>query len=314
MRRRLGQQIPQLVISAALNCDLRPLHLERRGQPRIAINHRQSRSAEIAGGQRAHRVESGLLALDSGQPQVEHHALAVGAHAQRDQHRHPHTLFPDPYARIPAVQKQVTNLQLAEITFGPSLEVFAQSPDQARHRILGQRRATQQWRKRSAQPARVGATQVYSQNRLVDPLGAALVARDHPAVPLAAVALRVFNPRSRHRYRRRAQAGGQRACALAVPVASSNRTDPLRWCRAQRALQFLIDDGLDGGPNPLPHQLLERAFSWPPAPAIRLHGVILRRPPPSGRELWLNSPDLDAFFIFPPTSRHYPSSPPRPTL
>ncbi|MGO9265360.1 MAG: hypothetical protein ACLQBA_10845, partial [Candidatus Binataceae bacterium] len=41
------------------------------------------------------------------------------------------------------------------------------------------------------------------------------------------------------------------------------------------------------------------------APAIRLHGVILRHPPPSGCELWLNSPDLDAFSLFPPTSRHY---------
>ena len=78
---RLGQQIPQLVISAALNRELVPLHFERRGQPRIAINHRQSRSAEIARGQGAHRVEPGLLALAPGQPQVEHYTLAVGAYA-----------------------------------------------------------------------------------------------------------------------------------------------------------------------------------------------------------------------------------------
>src|SRR5216684_81505 len=57
--------------------------------------------------------------------------------------------------------------------------------------------------------------------------------------------------------------------------------------------------------NPLPHQLLERPFSTHQTPAIRLHGVILRHPPPSGCELWLNSPDLDAFSLFPPTSRHY---------
>src|SRR5208282_2803326 len=49
---------------------------------------------------------------------------------------------------------------------------------------------------------------------------------------------------------------------------------------------------------PLPHQLLQRAFSLPPTPAIPLHGVILRHPPKSGRELWLNSPDLDAFSLF----------------
>ncbi|HLW69724.1 MAG TPA: hypothetical protein VKS22_03790, partial [Candidatus Binataceae bacterium] len=33
-------------------------------------------------------------------------------------------------------------------------------------------------------------------------------------------------------------------------------------------------------------------------PAIAFHGVILRHPPPSGCELWLNSPDLDAFSLF----------------
>ena len=36
----------------------------------------------------------------------------------------------------------------------------------------------------------------------------------------------------------------------------------------------------------------------PPITAIAFHGVILRHPPPSGRELWLNSPDLDAFSFF----------------
>ena len=86
--------------------------------------------------------------------------------------------------------------------------------------------------------------------------------------------------------------------SFAVSVAGSNRTHAFRSGRTQRRLQFFIDDGLDGGPNPLPHQLLERAFSLPPAPAIHLHGVILRHPPPSGRELWLNSPDLDAFSLF----------------
>jgi len=33
-------------------------------------------------------------------------------------------------------------------------------------------------------------------------------------------------------------------------------------------------------------------------PAIPLHGVILRHPRKAGRELWLNSPDLDAFSLF----------------
>jgi hypothetical protein len=42
----------------------------------------------------------------------------------------------------------------------------------------------------------------------------------------------------------------------------------------------------------------QRAFSLPATPDIPLHSVILRHPPLSGSELWLNSPDLDAFSLF----------------
>src|SRR6202022_3989629 len=285
MRRRLGQQIPQLMISAALNRERGPLHFKRRGQSRIAINHSQARSAEIARGQRAHRAEPGLLALHPGQPQVEHHPAAVRARAQRDQHRYPHALFPDPHPRIPAVKKQVADPQFAEIPLRPRGEVFAQPPHQARHRILRQRRATQKRCEGAAQPARVGAAQVHPKDRLVDPLGAALVARDDLAAPLATAPIVVLDSRPRHRDRRRPKAGRQRSQALAVSVASSNRANALRWGCTQRALQFLIAEGLDGRPNPLPHQLLERPFSTHQTPAIALHGVILRHPPPSGREL-----------------------------
>src|SRR6266481_3005898 len=92
--------------------------------------------------------------------------------------------------------------------------------------------------------------------------------------------------------------GGQRSRALTMPIPDSNRTASLRSCHTQRGHQFLIDDALDGGADPFPHQLLERTFSLPPTTAIAFHGVILRHPPPSGRELWLNSPDLDAFSFF----------------
>jgi hypothetical protein len=68
MGRRLGQQIPQLMVGTALDRELGPLHFKRRGQPRIAIDDRQYRSAEMAGVQRAHRVQSGLRTRDPGQP------------------------------------------------------------------------------------------------------------------------------------------------------------------------------------------------------------------------------------------------------
>ena len=94
MGRGLGERVPQLVVGAALHRELRPLRLQRRGQSRIALNHRQRRSARITGGQRLRRVEPGLPALRAGQPKVENHAAAAGAYSQRDQHRHSHPLFP----------------------------------------------------------------------------------------------------------------------------------------------------------------------------------------------------------------------------
>jgi hypothetical protein len=103
---------------------------------------------------------------------------------QRNKHRHPHASLPDPHARIPAVEKQVTNLQFAEITLDPSLEVFAQAPDQARHRILRQRRAAQERGQCAPQSTHFGAAQVNPQNRFVDSFGPALIARNNPGLPL----------------------------------------------------------------------------------------------------------------------------------
>src|SRR5690606_35158788 len=60
----------------------------------------------------------------------------------------------------------------------------------------------------------------------------------------------------------------------------------------------------DRFPNPFPHHPFDRIaperfhFSAVHHPAIAAHGVILRRPPASGRELWINSPENEAFFLF----------------
>src|SRR5437879_2212036 len=82
---------------------------------------------------------------------------------------------------------------------------------------------------------------------------------------------------------------------MAVPVPGAVLADPFRTRRAQRFLQFLLDDDLNCAPNPLPHHLFQRAFSRPCAPTLLIHSVILRNPPSSGFELWLNSPDLEGF-------------------
>src|SRR5208282_1708440 len=60
---------------------------------------------------------------------------------------------------------------------------------------------------------------------------------------------------------------------------------------------FLVDDGLDGRRNPLPHQLLEAPFSSLQTPAIAFHSVILRHPPPSGCELGTTRRIMTLFYF-----------------
>src|SRR5205823_14984640 len=63
---------------------------------------------------------------------------------------------------------------------------------------------------------------------------------------------------------------------------------PHRAGRAQRRVQLLLHDALDGVANPLAHHALDRVradlapFSQVPLPAIASHGVILRHPLPAG--------------------------------
>ncbi len=86
----------------------------------------------------------------------------------------------------------------------------------------------------------------------------------------------------RHCDDRGSKTGGQRSRALTMPIPDSNRTAALRSCRTQRGHQFLLADALDGGADPLPHQLLARAFPLLPTTAIACRGIILRHRLPAG--------------------------------
>src|SRR5262249_42089809 len=122
------------------------------------------------------------------------------------------------------------------------------------------------------------------------------------ALPTASIA--IAHPRSRHRERRRPGACRQRPLSLPVAVARSLRPHTLRVRRAQRGLELLLDELLDRLPDSLPPPLLHRVrshprrFFVPPNPAIASHGVIPRPPLPGGCELWINSPENDAFSLF----------------
>ncbi len=66
-----------------------------------------------------------MLAFRSCQPEIQNHPVPVRAYPKGDQRGHPHALIADSHPRIPAVEKQVTNLQFAEIAPGPRGKVFA---------------------------------------------------------------------------------------------------------------------------------------------------------------------------------------------
>jgi len=93
----LGQQIPEFMVGAALDRELGLLGAERRGQTRVAIDHRQERSVQLAFGQRLHHLEPRALTFHSRQPEIHDFPAPISAYCQRHQHWHPYPLLPDSY-------------------------------------------------------------------------------------------------------------------------------------------------------------------------------------------------------------------------
>ncbi len=115
MSRRLGQEIPQLVVGATLDRERGPLHFQGRMRLGSRIAHRSPPShgvpsiyARLA---RAPRPAIALLTSSpSGEQQVEHLTLAVGAYSQEVASagtRIAFSWFPHPW--IPAVENRDGN-------------------------------------------------------------------------------------------------------------------------------------------------------------------------------------------------------------
>src|SRR5712691_3523369 len=102
---RLGLEIPELVRGAALNRQRRPLLAPGRRQAGTAVNDGEQRPADLALRQAANNIAPRGRAFIAGQADVEHHALAIGPHAQRDQYRHTDASLADADFRVPAVHQ-----------------------------------------------------------------------------------------------------------------------------------------------------------------------------------------------------------------
>ena len=130
MGRSLGEQIAQLVIGAALDCNLRPLRPQRRLQAGIAVDHCQGRCADIALDHPLQQRAPRCLTFLASDAHIHDDAAAISAYAQGHQHRYPSALFADSHAWIPAVHKYVANLCCCQITLRPGAELITQPPDQ----------------------------------------------------------------------------------------------------------------------------------------------------------------------------------------
>src|ERR1700730_7173677 len=132
-------------------------------------------------------------------------------------------------------------------------------------------------------------------------------------MPLAYLPLFIPYSSPRHHDGSRPQTGGQLALTTAVPVATARCTHPLRLPRAQRRLQLLFHDCFDHPADPPADLALDQVSSplqpfFPYClPAIpyhwRHHPLLACQASASFASL--NSLDDDAFFLFPPTTRHY---------
>jgi hypothetical protein len=92
--------------------------------------------------------------------QVEQDPLAVPAHGEHDQNRHPLAPLPDPHTGIPAVKEEIADVLGAQVPASPRLEVGREPSDEARDHVLAERTPAQQRGERALEPPRVPAAQV----------------------------------------------------------------------------------------------------------------------------------------------------------
>ena len=216
-----------------------------RRQAGTPVDDREQRPPDLALDQAANHIAPRGGAFIASQTNVEHHALAIRAHAERNQHRHPNTALANADFRVPAIHQQILNLVLGEIAPTPRLEIVREAAHQARHRVLRQRSATQQRRQGALDPPRIGATEVDPENRFIDALASTLIAGHQLAAPFRGFAVSAPDASPRHREGRRPQTGGQRPIASPVSIAEPCGTHAHRGRRAQRGLQFLFHDGVN---------------------------------------------------------------------
>ena len=259
------QLAPQLrtdrVHRAALGRHRRPQPTQRLLQPGPAIDDDELGRAQAAGNQIVEHAAPGGLALPAHGPDRQQHLLPVLAHAEHHQKRDRRRLPVEADLDHRPIEDQAHHRLGRQIAPVPGLPVRSHLAPGAADDVLADGCA-EQGGKRPAHASGIRARQIGSGNQRLGLARAALVGREHAALPLPRAALGRLKPGARHPNRQLSEAARQRALAVAMAMAHCRCrhlpvTPSLVALARQAGLEFLLEDRLDERAPLAAHRLFE---------------------------------------------------------
>ncbi len=181
--------------------------------------------------------------LACGQLQRNQTLRAVGRHSERGENRHAHDATRHPHLEVEAVQEQDRVPLLRQIAPAPLRELLLESRDDAGHRALGQVVRAEQGLERLADPPRVRAGQVRTQDRLIDLARSARVARHYFALELPRTPVVTRDPTTGHWEGLRSELGRDPPRLVAIAIAATI-FGALVTTAAERFAQLFFEDRL----------------------------------------------------------------------
>ena len=251
---------------AALHRNIGPERRECLLQAGRPIHDDELRCLQAAGCDIVEQRAPGRLALPAHVLDREQHLLPVTADAKDHQERDRGGLAVEPDAHDRAVENEAHHILSGQRTPAPRLPVGLHlAPHPADHVLAD--RASKQRRKRTTNPARVGAGQIGPGDQRLGAAGQPLVSRQGGVLPFARAALGAHQPGSGHAHRHGAEAAQEAALAMAMAVAGrrrvltgimgTRRTAALIALAAERGIQLGFEQVLDEGADARAHARLE---------------------------------------------------------
>src|SRR4051794_23119352 len=237
-----------LVHRAALGRHRRPQRAQRLLQTSPAVDYNELGRSQAAGDEIVEHAAPSGLTLPAHVLDREQDLLPVLTYAEHDQKRDRRRLPVEPDFHHRPVQDQAQDRLGGQIAPVPGLPVRYDLAPGAADDVLADR-AAEQSGKRPAYASGVRARQIGSCDQRLGLPGAALIGRDHAALPLPRAAPAGLKAGGGPPNRQPPEGAGERALAGAVSVPLGRRRltlpPPLVALARQAGLEFLLDDCLD---------------------------------------------------------------------